>query len=271
MKYHKPVLLQSACHFLDVRPGGQYIDCTLGGGGHALEIIKLGGQVLGLDQDPEALAACPQVDGLTKVQTNFIHLQEVAQEYHWQPDGILLDLGISSHQIDTASRGFSFQKSGPLDMRMDPTLSHSAADLVNHLSVSDLAMILRDFGEIPNAKTLAAKIVFYKPFLTTIDLAKITGKYTRQVFQALRIAVNDELGALGNVLPQALEILKSKGIIVVISFHSLEDRIVKQTFQDWAREKVGVILTPKPVVPDPEEINTNPRAKSAKLRSFQKI
>ena len=256
MHFHNPVLLQTACDFLAVVPGGHYVDCTLGGGGHAAEIIRRGGRVLGLDQDPEALTACPDLTGLTKVQSNFIHLAEVVKAYNWQPVmGILLDLGVSEHQINTPSRGFSFQTSGSLDMRMDPTLINTAATLINQLTVDQLAKILRDFGEIPAAKPLAAKIVSARPLTTTDQLANITGqKWSRQAFQALRIAINDELGALETVLPQVREILAPGGRLVIISFHSLEDRIVKRYFKDWQS------LTPKPVTGE----------KSSKLRAYVK-
>ena len=135
MTYHNPVLLQEAVTFLAVRQGSHYVDCTLGGGGHTAEIIRQGGLVLGLDQDPEALQACPDLEGLTKVQSNFIHLAEIVKSYNWQPVlGILIDLGVSEHQIATPSRGFSFQSQGPLDMRMDPALPNTAGTLVNQLS-----------------------------------------------------------------------------------------------------------------------------------------
>lgn len=255
MRFHNPVLLQPACHFLAIKPGGHYIDCTLGGGGHSAEIVRLGGLVLGLDQDPEAIQACPDLVGLTKVQSNFIHLAEVAAAHHWQPaSGILLDLGVSEHQISTPSRGFSFQESGPLDMRMDPSLPNTAATLVNQLSVNQLAGLFKNYGEIPVAKTLAAKVIAVRPLTTTNQLADISGKWSRQAFQALRIAVNDELGALEQVLSQAREILAPEGRLVIISFHSLEDRIVKHTLKNMQS------LTPKPIKGE----------KGAKLRAYVK-
>lgn len=263
MIYHNPVLLQSACHFLAVKPGGHYVDCTLGGGGHTAEIIRQGGKVLGLDQDPDAISAClalpkPLGEGgpdLILVQSNFIHLAEVVSTHHWQPVlGILLDLGVSEHQINTPSRGFSFQESGPLDMRMDPNLPNTAATLVNQLSVNQLTSLFKDYGEIPVAKTLAVKISVARPLVTTDQLAKITGKWSRQAFQALRIAVNDELGSLEQVLSEAQEILDPEGRLVIISFHSLEDRIVKHTLINMQS------LTPKPIVGE----------KGAKLRAYVK-
>lgn len=231
MSYHSPVLLQEAVAFLAVKPGHKYIDCTLGGGGHSQLIIQQGGIVLGLDQDPEALQACPDLDHLTKVLSNFTHLTEVANQHGFSPvSGVLIDLGVSQHQVATGSRGFSFQIDGPLDMRMDPSLPVTAATLVNQLSVDQLTGLFKDFGEIPVAKSLAEKIIAMRPFQTTLQLAKITGKWSQQAFQALRIAVNDELGALESVLPQAYDLLEPEGRLVVISFHSLEDRIVKHHF-----------------------------------------
>lgn len=260
--YHKSVLLQPACDFLHVRPGALYIDATFGTGGHTAEIIRRGGQVLSMDQDPDTAA---------DVHANFTHLEEIARVHRWVPvAGIIFDLGVSSHQIDTAERGFSFQKEGPLDMRMGNS-AVTAAELVNQLSVDQLASVLREFGEIPTAKTLAAKIVAARPLHTTHDLSQVTGRWTRQAFQALRVAVNDELGAIVTTLPQALEILEPKGRLVVISFQSLEDRLVKEFFAGM--EKLGQveILTPKPVTAGVEEVAENPRSKSAKLRCLEKI
>jgi len=271
--FHIPVLLQSACTYLNVIPGNKYVDATLGGAGHTREIIRLGGLVLGLDQDENALSACPDINGLTKVKSNFIHLQEVVRSYNWQPvAGVLFDLGVSSHQFDTPGRGFSFQKDGPLDMRMDLDLPHSASDLVNTLPQDALTLIFKKFGEEPTAAGIAQSIVSARPITSTTQLTRIIGHpdRIRRIFQALRIAVNDELGSLEMALPQALSVTASGGRIVVISFHSLEDRIVKDHFRNWADTGVGEILTPHPVTADAEEINQNPRSKSAKLRAFIK-
>lgn len=263
---HVPVLLQSALHYLNIKPGHKYIDATLGGGGHARAIINLGGQVLGLDQDIQALSACPDLEGLIKVHSNFTHLAEIAKKHSWRPvSGILYDLGVSSFQLDTPNRGFSLQSSGPVDMRMDNNLPTSAADIVNTFPVDQLTHILTVFGEVAQAKILAQKIVSARPITDTLYLAKLMGKSARQVFQALRIAVNDELGALQTGLPQALDLLEPGGRIVVISFHSLEDRIVKQTFASWPGQSLG------PIVPDQSELLANPKSHSAKLRIFQKI
>lgn len=238
MHYHNPVLLQEAVAFLAVQPGKKYIDCTLGGGGHSQLIIQQGGIVLGLDQDPEALQACPDLDHLTKVLSNFTHLTEVANQHGFNPvSGVLIDLGASEHQFSAGPRGFSFQIDGPLDMRMDTSSPITAATLVNQLSVNQLISLFKDFGEIPVAKPLAQKIVLTRPINTTLGLAQITGKWSRQAFQALRIAVNDELGALKSVLPQAFDLLEHDGRLVVISFHSLEDRIVKQQFNNLVNQQ----------------------------------
>lgn len=253
--YHNPVLLQSAVGFLQVKPGGRYVDATLGGGGHTQEILRQGGLVLGIDQDPEALSACLDFPGLIKVHSNFTHLTEIVRDHNWAPiSGILFDLGVSMHQLEEAGRGFSIQKDGPLDMRMDVRLPNTAATLVNSLPVENLSQIFKDYGEIPVARSLAQKVFESKPFATTGELSKVTSKWSRQAFQALRIAVNDELGSLQRVLPEAYDLLMVGGRLVVISFHSLEDRIVKNF-------PGGRQITPKPVSGE----------KKAKLRVIEKI
>lgn len=262
MEYHNPVLLQSACDLLDIKKDAKYIDATYGGGGHTREIEARGGKVLSIDQDADAQA---------QVHANFVHLQEVAAEHNWQPvSGILFDLGVSSHQIDIPEKGFSFQKEGPLDMRMGES-AITAEIIVNQFPIAQLSQLLFDFGEIPQAKSLAAKIIENRPILTTTELARLTGPWTRQAFQALRIAVNDELGALQTVLPQALDVLETGGRLVVITFHSLEDRVVKDQFKEWENQKLVTVLTPKPLVPSPEEQSINSRSKSAKLRAIAKL
>jgi len=219
------------------------------------------------------LSACPDLDHLIKVRANFIHLEEVAEAHQWFPvAGVIFDLGVSAHQISTPDRGFSFQLDGPLDMRMDPSLSATAADLINALNLKDLVKIMCDFGEITNAESLCRRIMASRPITNTGQLAQILPgpDIRRQVFQALRIAVNDELGALKTALPQALSILIPGGRLVVISFHSLEDRLVKTQFSAWEKQGMGEIFTPKPLQADIEEITANPKSKSAKLRAFQK-
>lgn len=259
--FHTPVLLDEAIHYLNVVSGEKYIDATLGGGGHAQKIKSKGGLVLGLDQDEEAIKNSEHfVDCVVK--TNFIHLEEVAKKQNWYPvAGVLFDLGTSMYQITESKRGFSFQKDGPLDMRMDLSTSLRADDVVNQLSVNQLISIFKDYGEIPVAKSLAEKIVNSRPFETTGQLTSVCGKWSRQAFQAIRIAVNDELSSIDQTLPQALRILKTGGRAVVISFHSLEDRIVKNTFNSWSDQKLGNILTKKPIQGE----------RHSKLRAFEKI
>ncbi len=253
--YHTPVLLDTAIDYLNVQPGRKYIDATLGGGGHAQKIKSLGGLVLGLDQDEDAINNSKNLVDLC-VKSNFIHLEEVAKANNWYPvSGILLDLGMSMHQIEDSSRGFSYQVDGPLDMRMGNS-AVTAAELVNQLSVGQLASLFKDFGEIPEAKTLASKIIENRPIASTLLLASICGKWSQQAFQALRIAVNDELGALTQVIPQIKNILDTGGRVVIISFHSLEDRIVKNQFKNW-----GIALTKKPIGGE----------RGSKLRAFEKI
>lgn len=271
--YHVPVLLQPVCAFLRIQPGEKYIDATFGGGGHSTEIIHRGGFVLGIDRDPDAMNNSLDSPHLELVKGNFSELQQLAETAGWiDVAGIVFDLGLSMHQIATASRGFSFQSSGPLDMRMDPQLPYSAADLVNTLAPPQLENIFSDFGDIARPQSLVSKIITARPLSTTDHLAEVIGSrnLTRKVFQALRIAVNDELGCLHSALPQALTLLKPGGRIVVISFHSLEDRLVKQQFAHWQASRLGEIITTKPVIPDLQEISKNPASHSAKLRVFQK-
>lgn len=261
--YHIPVLLNEVVKGLEVKPGGKYIDCTYGGGGHFRAIQKAGGIVLGIDQDLEAHAS---------VQGNFAHLKEIAIKNGFdQVDGILMDLGVSSHQLETDYRGFSFNREAKLDMRMDPVnQTVTAADLINAGSEKELANLFFKYGEERFAKVIAREIKKTK-IETTNQLAEAIlrvrhkGKSDRthpatRVFQALRIAVNDELDSLEKALPQALELLKPGGKLAVISFHSLEDRIVKNFMK-----KSELIR------PTKEEINENPRARSGKLRIIKKI
>ena len=262
--YHIPVLLDEVLESLKVKPGEKYIDCTYGGGGHFRGIEKAGGIVLGIDQDLEAKAP---------VHGNFAHLKEIADEAGFsQVSGILLDLGVSSHQLETDYRGFSFNKDAALDMRMDPEgQTVTAADLINAGGEKELANLFWKFGEERDSRRIAKAIVEGRPIVTTNQLAEIIlkvsrkGKYDRthpatRVFQSLRIAVNDELASLEAVLPQAMELLKPGGKLAVISFHSLEDRIVKNFMKDS-----------KLIKPTKEEIEKNPRARSGKLRIKQKI
>lgn len=292
-EYHIPVLLQEAIDGLDVKPDNQYIDTTIGGGGHTREILNKKGKVLGIDTDPEALEYVGENfqlpisnNQLKLAHGNFAHLKEIAQQNGLtKTAGILFDLGVSSHELEKEERGFSFNTDAALDMRMDPALKVTAADLVNGLNEGELYELFNKYGEEFHSRAIARAIVrarTLKPIKTCNELAGIilrvrgrargdrTHPATR-VFQALRIAVNDELNSLKDALPQALEILDKKGRLVILSFHSLEDRIVKNFFKE--QKKLGIlnILTKKPIVPGEEEIEENPRARSAKLRIAEKI
>lgn len=258
--YHIPVLLNEVIEALEIKPGNKYIDCTYGGGGHFRAIQAAGGIVLGIDQDLEAHAP---------VQGNFAHLQKIAVKAGFdQVDGILMDLGVSSHQLETDYRGFSFNREAKLDMRMDPVnQTVTAADLINAGSEKELANLFFKYGEERASRKIAKAIVEAKKIskVETADqlshiILKVRGKSGRthpatRVFQALRIAVNDELDSLEKALPQAMELLKPGGKLAVISFHSLEDRIVKNFMK-----KSELIR------PTEEEIDENPRARSGKLR-----
>ncbi|MCX8068855.1 MAG: 16S rRNA (cytosine(1402)-N(4))-methyltransferase RsmH [Anaerolineae bacterium] len=300
---HIPVLVNAVLSWLQVCPGGVYIDGTVGGGGHAEAILTASapdGRVLGLDRDPQALEfAWGRLsrfgDRVTLRHGSFAHLAALAADFA-PADGVLLDLGLSSLQLADPERGFSFTQEGPLDMRFDPTEDvPTAADLVNTLSVKELTDVLYRYGEERQARRIAEAIVAARPLHTTTELARLVervvgGRRERihpatRVFQALRIAVNRELEALEAALPQALDVLKPGGRLVVISFHSLEDRIVKQFLQRESRDclcppEIPVcvcghrarlrILTPKPVRPDEAEVAANPRARSARLRAAEK-
>lgn len=282
-QYHQPVLLKSVSTWLNITAGSKYIDATIGGGGHTLAILNQGGRVLGIDQDRDAIdylsiqsPFLPALDSgrLVLVRDNFSNLARIVRDHSWLPTaGIIFDLGVSWHQLSTPSRGFSYKLSGPLDMRMDQRLTPSAATLVNGLSVKQLAQILTDFGELPNSSYLARKIVASRPLTTTTQLAQIIGRpagHQQRIFQALRMAVNGELIALESGLSAGMDIISSGGRIVVISFHSIEDRLVKNIFIGWQQAGLGQILTRRPVTPTPEEIRTNPKCHSAKLRIFEK-
>lgn len=288
--YHKSVLLQEAITALQIEPGKNYIDATLGGGGHTRLVLEKGGIVLGIDQDDDALRYVGEnftsaiEDGkLVLVHGNFGDIAQIAKENHFTNiSGVLFDIGVSSHQLDEGTRGFSFLSDSALDMRMDRNLGVTAADLVNGLTKPELIELFTKYGEEVFAKKIAEAIVvarLQKPITTTKELADlIAGKVAKigkihpatKVFQALRIAVNDELNSLKNGLKQAVQLLEKNGRLVVISFHSLEDRIVKHTFEEFERERLGEIITIKPITPTEEEILKNNRARSAKMRVFAK-
>jgi len=302
--FHAPVLSEEVLALLDPRPGQIFLDGTAGGGGHSELILEQGAHVIALDQDPDALSVCARrlerfEDHLRLFRANFSNAGAVLDSLGvTELDGALLDLGVSSHQLDTAERGFSFLREGPLDMRMDPGGSLSAAVLVNTSSQEDLARIFRDYGEEPLAARIAAGIVRAReegPLRTTRDLALAVERVAprsgprhpaTRIFQALRIAVNDEL----EVLRRGLEVLSTRlapgGRLAVITFHSLEDRIVKHFFRDHAAEWIDRpewpaprrnphhifrLLTPRPLDASPKEITANPRARSAKLRVAQRL
>jgi len=299
MEFHSPVLLKEVIENLKIKKNGKYIDGTVGGAGHSEAILKLGGNILGIDYDPEALnyarehlsAACPFPDESREldaswrlVRGNFKNLGKIAKENNFQPvDGILLDLGVSSHQLETPERGFSFNSDESLDMRMDPELKVTAQDLINVLNKGELEKLFQKFAQEKRSRQLAEAIVDARsvsPIKTGRQLAEIilkvkykTGKINpaTQIFQALRIAVNDEINNLKEVLPEALKILKPGGRLAIISFHSGEDRIVKQFFRD--QEEKGLIkkIFKKPLSPSFEEVKANPRSRSAKLRVAEKI
>lgn len=282
--------------FLNVKPGKRYIDATIDCGGHAIEILKRGGLVLGLDRDEEAIenlkkriksqrAKVKNLDQrLTLVQGNFSKIREIAKKYNFEDvDGILFDLGVSSRQLDKASRGFSFLRSGPLDMRMDRDSNIQAADLVNNFDKRRLYEIFKNYGQEKLSRSIADAIESarrLKPIETTGELARIAETAYRKfglkskihpatkIFLALRIVVNSELLNLNEALPQTVEILKVGGRLAVISFHSLEDAQVKRFVKRENRLKV---LTEKPIGPSDLEIIKNTRSRSAKLRVAEKI
>ena len=298
MSGHIPVLLKEAMDALAVRPGGRYVDGTLGRAGHAKEIIARGGMVLGIDRDEQAIREIGEVAGLTAVRGRHGDLKEIANEKGWnEVDGILLDLGVSSPQLDEAGRGFSFLREGPLDMRMDRSWALSAADIVNSESAERLEEIFRELGEEPQSRRIARAIVKEREkrkFETTVEFAdfieRVVGRRgahhpATRVFQALRMEVNDEIGELERALEGGLEILKSGGRFAVITFESLTDRIVKRFFakhvgrmvslqqggERWEGEEPRMrAVTGKVVVASEEEADLNPRSRSAKLRAAEK-
>jgi 16S rRNA (cytosine1402-N4)-methyltransferase len=301
---HVPVLLKEAIDFLNVRRGGTYIDATVGLGGHSYEIARrLGapGHLIGLDKDAAALEIAgtrlrasgfglrtsdrgePEKDWPT-VDLEQASFASLAEGRGPRADGLLADLGVSSLQLDDATRGFSFQAEGPLDMRMDLRSERTAEQVVNHLDEQQLADVIYEFGEERRSRRIARAIVRSRPVRTTAQLAEIVSAAARpmnseqrrihpatRTFQALRIFVNRELDDLRALLEAAPRILKPGGRVVVISFHSLEDRIVKDAFRDGIKDKHFRVLTKKPVTATEEERDRNPRARSAKLRAAEKI
>ena len=292
--FHSSVLLKEVIESLNVEKDKKYIDATIGGGGHAVEILKNGGVVLGIDCDREAIEYVRgrwkiesrrwkiKEDNLTLVRGNFRDIDKIAIENGFtKVAGIIFDLGVSSYQLETAERGFSFQKEGLLDMRMDQELHVKAGDLIQVLKKGELYELFSKLGEESRAWQLSSRIVSargIKPIETTQDLANIIGSISKgfskihpatKMFQALRIAVNDELNALKEALPKAVELLEENARILVISYHSLEDRIVKKLFLEFEALRKGLAITKKPIVPSLFEIEKNRRSRSAKLRVFE--
>jgi 16S rRNA (cytosine1402-N4)-methyltransferase len=300
---HIPVLLEPVLDLLRLSPGGTAIDGTTGGGGHTAHFLERtgpGGRVLAMDADPAAVrrvtARFPaeiSAGRLAVVQANFGNLRTTAQHYGFEMvDAILLDLGVSSFQLATAARGFSFGQDGPLDMRFDPTQGVSAAEIVNTWPETELADLIYKYGEETHSRQIARLVVKQRPITTTSALAAVVEKAVggrrgsrihpaTKTFQALRVVVNRELEQISGALPQALDLLKPGGRLAIISFHSLEDRIVKRWMQQEAAEWIAdsmlptggrlrqptlTIVTKKPVVASPEQIAANPRSRSAKLR-----
>lgn len=285
--FHIPVLREEIHHLMNPRAGGVYVDGTLGHGGHTMMLLEASaptGRVIGIDRDARNLATAQQrigaTDRLTLVQDDYRNLAAIlAAQGIDKVDGILLDVGFSSAHVDDASRGFSFRQEGPLDMRYDISTGITAADVVNTWTEEKLTYAFLVYGEEERARIAARAVISRRrerPFATTVDLAEtiasVLGKHGKihpatRVFQALRIVVNDELGAIETVLPQAMDVLHVGGRLCVISFHSLEDRLVKRFLK--ARSDLA-ILTKKPVVPSRIEVMQNPRARSAKLRVVEK-
>jgi len=298
-------LLEEAVQALAVQPGGRYVDATVGSGGHAAAILENsapGGQLLGIDADPGAITAAGESlkdyrDSLRLVCDHFSNLKDICMRYDFLPvHGILFDLGLSSMQLDDRERGFSFQVDAPLDMRRHPDQEITAADIINRYSEAELESILREYGEEPSSRRIAHRVVAARPLNTTIELANLVETAVgpgrghihpaTRTFQALRIAVNRELEQLEQALKQAVEILGFEGRLVVISYHSLEDRIVKRFMQ---REAVDCICPPqvldcvcqhqatlrmlsrKVSKPSPFEVKRNPRSRSARLRAAERI
>ena len=289
---HTPVLLEETIEALAVQPGGRYIDCTLGAGGHAAAILgrsSPGGQLLGIDADPEAIKLAKTrleaySDSILLINQNFVNLRDICIKYHFFPvHGILFDLGLSSLQLNGSGRGFSFQHDAPLDMRLSPSQQVTAADIVNNSSEAELARLIKTLGEESRGGKIAHYIVRERPIKTTLKLAQtveqaIGGRRGRihpatKTFLALRIAVNQELEHLESALQQAVDLLGFGGRLVVISYHSLEDRIVKYFLrQEASGEKARLRLVNKKVItPSLAEVQFNPRSRSAKLRAAERI
>ena len=308
--HHTSVLLNETIEHLNIRPDGIYVDGTLGGGGHALEVAKRlgeGGRLIGIDQDADAILAATErlkeyQDRVTIVRSNYCNMKkELNRKGIFSVDGIVLDLGVSSYQLDNAERGFTYREDVPLDMRMDQRGSRTARDIVNEYSEQELFRVIRDYGEDKFAKNIAKHICTaraVKPIETTGELTEIIkqsipmkiratgGHPAKKTFQAIRIELNQELEVLKNSLDDMIELLNDEGRICIITFHSLEDRIVKTIFKRnenpctcpsnfpvcvCGKKSKGKVITRKPILPSEEELEENTRSKSAKLRVFERI
>ncbi len=299
MNYHEPVLLAEAIEGMNIKTGGIYVDVTYGGGGHSKAIVEKlnNGKMFAFDQDEDAAKNAIQDKKFTLIKSNFRYIKRFMRHYNALPvDGILADLGISSHQVDTASRGFSTRFDSPLDMRMNTEQKLSAQEVINTYPEEKLKYIFSEYGEVENAGKVAYQVAAArkskaiettKQLIEAIDRSidkRFPAKYLSKIFQALRIEVNDEINALKEFLVQSVEVLSKGGRLVVISYHSLEDRLVKNFLRtgkpDGEIEKdiYGNImnvpfnsLTKKPVTPSEDEIKINPRARSARMRIAEKI
>jgi 16S rRNA (cytosine1402-N4)-methyltransferase len=298
-EYHRPVLVTEVIDLLRPVMPGMVVDATFGGGGHSREMLEVFGddvQVVGIDRDPDAVANAAAL-GIDVVQANFADVAGVISDRGLHPAAIFFDFGVSSHQFDEAERGFAYRKEGPLDMRMGPDAAFSAADLVNSWPVEDIARVIRQFGEEPMARRIAKAIVAARPIDSTSQLATViadaipaarrrAGHPARRTFQAIRIAVNDELAAVAGGLDGAIESLEPGGRVIAISYHSLEDRIVKRRFAEGAEgcvcppdlpvcgcdaEVSLKVLTRKPIRASGSEVEENNRARSAVLRAAEKV
>ena len=297
--YHVPVLFFETMEALQVKPDGIYVDCTFGGGGHSRGILdKLGpkGKLLAFDQDADAAANVPKDERVVFIPQNFKHLQRFLRFHQvTQVDGVLADLGVSSHQFDEAERGFSTRFDGPLDMRMDQRQDDKASSILKKYTEQQLHKMFEQYGEVTNSKTLAKHIVQHRGQMPVDTIAQLKvllspvvkgnpNKYLAQVFQAIRIELNDEMGVLRELLQQLPAILKPEGRAAIITFHSIEDRIVKNFFKQGSFDEVDEnpfspiekkkdlkIITRKPITASQEELKRNPRSRSAKLRVAERV
>ena len=302
---HTTVLLEETVAQLPLACGEVFVDCTMGGGGHSERILQLStGRLIAIDKDDQAFLyarkrLAPYADRITFVKSDFHDIKRVIQEQGIAGvDGIVVDLGVSSFQLDDAERGFSYQKDAPIDMRMDRQAAFSAYDIVNGYDKQALQRVIYEYGEERYGARIADAIIRHRPIETTLELAKVikqaipaasrrTGPHpAKRTFQALRIEVNDEIGSLQRALEDMIDVLSPGGVLSVITFHSLEDRIVKNTFRTaehpctcppefpqciCGKKSKGRVLTRKPILPSEEELERNPRARSAKLRVAEKI